>query len=112
MIKEYVNTIERMCGKYSEWQILNDFISVCAIAIVNACDLARAPEREKRYLQIVGKYDKKELEIFCKLLAKLVADLEKCARQDILGEVYHALSFNSKVNALYFTPYNVSEMMA
>ena len=49
MIKEYVNMIERMCGKYSEWQILNDFISVCAIAIVNACDLARAPEREKRY---------------------------------------------------------------
>lgn len=112
MIKEYVNTIERMCGKYSAWQIWNDFISVCAIAIVNACDLARAPEREERYLQIVGKYDKKELEIFYKLLAKLVADLEKCARQDILGEVYHALSINSKVNAQYFTPYNVSEMMA
>lgn len=112
MIKEYVNTIEKMCGKYSAWQIWNDFISVSAIALVNACDLVRASEREERYLQIVGKYDKKELKVFCKLLAKLVVDLEKCADQDILGEVYHALSINSKINAQYFTPYNISEMMA
>ena len=102
MVKEYVNTIEKMCGRYSAWQIWNDFISISAIALVNVCDLEQAPEREKTYLQIVAKYDKKELEIFCKLMAKLVADLEKCADQDILGEVYQALSMNSKVNAQYF----------
>jgi type I restriction-modification system DNA methylase subunit len=112
MVKEYVNTIEKMCGRYSAWQIWNDFISISAIALVNVCDLEQAPEREKTYLQIVAKYDKKELEIFCKLMAKLVADLEKCADQDILGEVYQALSMNSKVNAQYFTPYNISKMMA
>lgn len=112
MIEEYVNTIEKMCGRYSAWQIWSDFISVSAIALVNSCDLTQAPEREERYLQIVRKYDKKELEIFSKLMAKLVIDLEKRANQDILGEVYQALSLNSKVNAQYFTPYNISEMMA
>lgn len=112
MIKEYVNTIEKMCGRYSAWQIWSDFISVSALALANTCDLTQAPEREARYLQIVRKYDKKELEIFSKLMAKLVIDLEKCANQDILGEVYQALSLNSKINAQYFTPYNMSEMMA
>ena len=112
MIIEYVNTVKKMCGKFSAWQIWNDFISVTAIALVNTCDMVRAPEREKLYLQIVEKYDKKEFEIFCNLMTKLVADLEKCTDQDILGEVYHALSINSKVSAQYFTPYNVSEMMS
>ena len=60
MVKEYVNTIEKMCGRYSAWQIWNDFISISAIALVNVCDLEQAPEREKTYLQIVAKYDKKE----------------------------------------------------
>lgn len=112
MIKEYVNTVEKMCGKYSAWEIWSDFISMSAIALSNSCDLEQAAEREKMYLQIVKKYEKKDLEIFCGLMARLVMDLEKCAEQDILGEVYQDLSMNSKVNAQYFTPYNISKMMA
>lgn len=112
MVKEYVNTVEKMCGKYSAWEIWSDFISMSAISLSNSWDLEQMAEREKIYLQIVKKYDKKDLEIFCGLMARLVMDLEKCTEQDILGEVYQNLSMNSKINAQYFTPYYLSRMMA
>jgi len=57
-----------------------------AIAISNAVDLYNRPKREKRYLEIIKRYEKDELMVFPELLNELIEELEKRPR-DVLRTV-------------------------
>lgn len=112
MVNKYVKEIQGLCGRYSEWEVWGDFVSMSAAALANPFDLQQAPEREKDYLKRINKYKKGEQEKFGDILGMVVMDLEKCPGQDLLGEIYMELSINSKTKAQYFTPYYISDMMS
>ena len=112
MVENYIKEITDLSGRYSTWEVWNDFISICAISLSNSCDKEQAPQREEEYLRIVKKYKPDELQVFCKLFAQLVMDLEEDPDQDILGETYSRLRIVSKAHGQYFTPYNLSKAMA
>lgn len=110
--KKYTKIVEELSGKYSVWEIWNDYVNMFSIAISNFFEHEHKQEREEEYLKIVKKYNSSELDKFCALAGMLVADLEHNSDQDILGEVYMELRIMSKSKGQYFTPYNISKMMA
>jgi type I restriction-modification system DNA methylase subunit len=78
--------------------------------LFNAPDVKE--RREKQYLSISGKYDKNELEVFSKMLAITTMALEENPSQDFLGRVFMLADFGNDGLGQFFTPYNVSLMMA
>lgn len=112
--KEIIKTIQGMSGRYSPYNIFDDWVTCSAIAISNACELMANKtwkKREQRYLEIVSKYDKSELEEFSYMLAMLA----KCYEEefcDVLGSVYMEMGIGNKNTGQFFTPYHISYMTA
>ena len=68
----YVKLFQTLTYRFSPWEVWKDFIVMCACALANPFDKARYQEREKLYLEIIGKYDKKEQILFPQLMAEVV----------------------------------------
>jgi type I restriction-modification system DNA methylase subunit len=76
---------------------------------------------EKRYLEIVGKYTKDEINRFAQMFARLVLSFEKRVEDmrvagagltDVLGETYMMLEISNAHAGQFFTPYEISRLMA
>ena len=87
-----------------------------AISISNTVDYTHREEREQRYLDIIGSYDKKHQELFPEMLAQLVLGLDEKAQttgtEDILGLIFHELELHSVYSGQFFTPPHISDFMA
>ena len=66
--KNIVRFIEGLSGKYSRWDIWQDFIIMSAIAIANTMGGPHAKAREEMYRSRAEKYSAKELEVFADML--------------------------------------------
>ena len=112
-VKELCNSIKSLGGKHSAWQVFEDFLEVSAISISNAVDWVHSEEREKRYFEIIKRYDKSEVEKFAEMLGILVNALEQCVPRpkDILGEVFHLLELHNKYKGQFFTPQHICDLM-
>ena len=110
--KEIVNLMEDMVGKYSGWQIWQDFIIMSAISIANAIGGPYREEREKEYLSHAQKYSEREIEIFAQMLSKVADAMEQNPDQDFLGELFMALDLANEWHGQFFTPYSVCRAMA
>ena len=64
-LSEINKLIDKLTYKQNRWSVLSDLFEMSAIAVSNKFDFSRFDEREKRYLEIVKKYDKEELNIMC-----------------------------------------------
>ena len=112
--KEIVNTLQRMSGKYSAYEIFSDWIKCCALAISNQSDLFQCEiweKREQEYLATIRKYPPEETKEFPRMLSELVFALED-EITDVLGEVYMEADMGSKSTGQFFTPYHLSKMTA
>ncbi|MGF6483464.1 hypothetical protein [Paraburkholderia sp. JPY419] len=58
--------------------VFSDFVELSALAISNSVDRAQFDAREKRYLDIVGKYKKEEVAKFPQMLGLLVESRSSC----------------------------------
>ncbi len=110
--KTFKQTILMIAKSHSLWQVWNDFLYMASASFANAVPYARSEEIENRYLEIVKKYKKEELELFPMLLAELVLSFEKNPKQDFLGNMYHELTLHQKQKGQFFTPYHICEFMA
>jgi len=109
--KELVKLLLSLSGRHSHWQVFSDFCEMIAIAFSNAVDIPQREPREERYMQIIKGYKKDELETFARGMAHLTLAMEAETR-DVLGRTYHDLELHNKWAGQYFTPYDVSRMMA
>ncbi len=105
-----IKLIHEAAGRFHEWEIYSSFLELAAISISNAVDWTQAPEREKTYLEIISRFNKREAEIFPKILAELVQALG-CELADCLGSIYNELEFSNKWTGQFFTPIDISKMM-
>lgn len=124
--KNIAKCIDFIGRKHSRWKVFNDFLAIAAISISNNCDpyhIATSAEiwneREKRYLEIINKYDKREQKLFLSMFVELVKELqsycpdkESAHLTDVLGELFHELDFNDAWKGQFFTPQCVCDMMA
>ena len=92
-------------------QVFSDFCELAALAIRNSVDLNGRDEREERYLRIIGEYTPEEAARFAEILTKLTAELGGDL-SDVLGQLYMSLELGSDDMGQYFTPFDVSRMIA
>ena len=107
--KEFISLIQRLSGSYSVYQIFSDFCEMAAISLYQP--FKQSEELENKYLSIIGKYKKNEVDIFPKLLSCVVTGMSS-AFGDFLGECYMSLEISNKNQGQFFTPYNISKLMS
>lgn len=83
-----------------------------ACSISNSVDKRHFDQREVRYMQIVQKYEKKELDAFPDFFAHIVLGMEDTPDRDFLGELYMGLKLGNNYAGQFFTPYHACEVMA
>ena len=110
--KNIVRLIEGLSGKYSRWDIWQDFIIMSAIAIANTMGGPQVKAREEIYRSRAEKYSAKELEVFADMLFEVVAELERDQEQDFLGELFMALGLGNEWKGQFFTPYDICRAMS
>lgn len=98
-------------------RVFADWIEMCAVALARM-DRAQFYAREERYLGIVKQYERDEVEDLAKAFAHLTLAYEECFRDgavafaDTLGSLYMMLDMVNSDTGQFFTPYEVSRLMA
>lgn len=110
--KNIVRLMDRLCGKYSRWEIWQDFIIMSAIAVANAIGGPYRESREKMYMTHAGKYSEKEMATFSQMLFEIAAEMDRNPDQDFLGELFMALELGNEWKGQFFTPYDVCRAMS
>ena len=107
--KEIVKDFNKLQGKFSTYELWCDFLEMSSVALANSVSKVGYKEREKRYMDIVKKYNKDELDIFCKILGKVTLALSDdfC---DLLGDLYMEMELYNTEKGQFFTPYNLSQL--
>lgn len=106
-----IKLIEKAAYRHGTWEIFSDFVEIAAITISNSVDRTQFDQREKKYLEVIKRYNKEEAALFPEMFAELVLALEKSAT-DILGELFMELELGSKWKGQVFTPMSVCRAMA
>jgi hypothetical protein len=116
---QIVHSHERTMGKLLQdnarrhrlHKVFSDFCELAALAVSNSVDLVHREAREARYMQIVGEYERDEVHRFPQLLAVLVDWLE-CGLDDCLGQLFMSLELGDSFKGQFFTPFELSRLMA
>lgn len=106
-----VKLLESFGFKHERHAVFRDCMEMMAIALSNAVDKAQFVAREERYLSIVKRYAKEEMEVFTRILAELAMALE-AGHDDVMGKVFGALELGNAAAGQFFTPFEVSRLMA
>lgn len=125
---ELVKLIQQFGYSHQTNTVFADFVEMAAIALSNSVDKPQFDLREKRYLEIVGKYKPDEVQLFSRMFAELTLSFEHrlgvdddlppgalpCPGNltDVLGETYMMMGIGNDRAGQFFTPYSVSRLMA
>lgn len=109
--KDFIRLMNSTAGRFRRHEVFRDFCEMMAIALSNAVDLRQRAEREARYMHIIGRYEKDEIEMFPKMVAKLV-DACEANMGDVLGDIFMAMDFGDAWKGQFFTPSPIAELMA
>lgn len=110
--RELEKLYNKLCHRYSRYEVWQDKVVMIACAIANAVDKRYFDEREKMYMRFVQKYTREELNIFPEFFTHIVLGMEENPDCDFLGELYMDLELGNKHAGQFFTPYSVCRMMA
>ena len=108
-IAAFKKTFRELAPYKHRYEVFRDFVTMAACSLHNA--MYKDPAREEEYLQIIAGYKKPDQEAFPKLLGCLVEALDSEPR-DILGPLYMGLEIANKDAGQFFTPPELSELMA
>jgi hypothetical protein len=107
--QSFIKNFNSIAKHKHRYQVFSDFVTMSAIALHNAVNKSETLESE--YMEIVGKYSKDEACKMSELLANLIELLEPEPR-DVLGGLYMELELGNTNNGQFFTPPDVSLMLA
>ncbi|MBR8359587.1 N-6 DNA methylase [Burkholderia vietnamiensis] len=126
--REFVQMIKAFSYGQHTHTVFADFVELAALSISNSVDRSQFEAREKRYLEIVGKYKPEDVERFPRMLGALTLSFEHRmgvsekagpgaipvfdGMTDVLGETYMMLELGNSRAGQFFTPYHVSRLMA
>lgn len=93
------------------WQIWCDFCEIAAITVSNRVDLIHYDEREARYLAVVKRYTRPQLDAFARAFGTLACQLED-GIDDVLGRAFMDLELGNKWAGQFFTPFHLCRLTA
>ena len=105
----FKKTFRELAPYKHRYEVFKDFVTMAACSLHNS--FHKDPAREEEYLRIIAGYKKPDQEAFPKLMAHLVMALDSEPR-DILGPLYMELEIANKDAGQFFTPPELSELMA
>lgn len=107
--RQFLQTFQQIARHKHRYDVFRDFVILAATALHNGAVMDEA--RETEYVTTTGGYAPEDIEAFPKLLAILVELLQPEPR-DILGPLYMELEIASREQGQFFTPPELSELMA
>ena len=110
--RELEKLYNKLCGRYSRYEVWQDMVVMIACTIANAVDKRHFDKREEMYLRAAKKYSKDEINIFPEFFTHIVMGMEEYPDCDFLGELYMNLELGNSKTGQFFTPYDVCRMMA
>lgn len=105
----FIKTFRGMARHKHRYDVFRDFVTMAAASLHNA--VCADENREAEYLRIIGEYGKEDQKAFPKLLAYLVEMMQPEPR-DVLGPLYMELEIASRDQGQFFTPPDLSNLMA
>lgn len=108
-VAAFKQTFRRLAPYKHRYEVFRDFVTMAAISLHNG--LMKEPTREAEYMGLIKGYKPYDQKAFPKLMGSLVAALDHEPR-DVLGPLYMELEIANKDAGQFFTPPEVSEMMA
>lgn len=114
MAKASTNEIAKVLNRiqgHDNYTVIRDFFEISAIAVRNNVDYGKERDSyEQRYLAIIKKYRKEDLDVFMGWIDKAMnGDIPF---RDFAGEIYMDSGTSNKKSGQFFTPYHVSKLMA
>ncbi len=125
---ELVRLIKQFAYGHQPSTVFADYVEMAAVALSNSVDKQQFDSREKRYLEIAGKYSPDELQLFARMFAELTLSFEHRLGvddnlppdtlpqpgnlTDVLGETYMMMGIGNDRAGQFFTPYTISRLMA
>lgn len=115
--KEFLNSFSLLTRKYGRYAVFSDLITMSAISIQNSMGAFLTSDRfeslESEYCSIVKKYSKDEVDLMCRLFTLIIEMVnEQGSPIDMLGPLYMELEMGSGNIGQFFTPPEISEMIA
>jgi hypothetical protein len=107
--KAFLHLLDEATGHRNRHEVFRDFVTMSAISLHNV--LAKSPSLEDEYLAIIARYNKEEQGVFPKLLGELTLLLDSEPR-DVLGQLFMQLDLGNDRTGQFFTPPEISEVMA
>jgi len=109
-IKSFVKLFGTTAQYHHRHEVFRDFIFCSAAALSNQ-GARYSQKREDEYLQTINRYKSEDRAAFQQLFALLVQALEPEPR-DVLGPIFMNLDLGDAWRGQFFTPFEVSKMMA
>lgn len=114
--QEIIRLLKRVARSRGLARVWADWVEMGAIAVANSVDKIQFKQREERYLNIVSQYQKEEVQSLANAFAHLVQCWEQRVARgefgDVLGSTYMMLDLGNASTGQFFTPYEISRMMA
>lgn len=107
--KEFCKVVGQLAGKYGRHEVFTNFCEIAALSLRQTFE--RSEKNERAYLDLINRYEPGEQPRFAELLALTVEALTEQPR-DFLGECFHELELYNQYKGQYFTPFDISRMMA
>ena len=111
--------LEKFGMAHNFYDVIDDWFAVMALSLIQAVTVKDDAwkKREQKYLDIVAKYSRDEIQIFVKCFDMLVTLMEQDVNagvfKDWLGEIYmESETFSKKKLGQCFTPYSVGKALA
>lgn len=116
-VDEIIKMTDSSSYRVNKSKLISDVFECEALAISNKVDFTKYNEREKRYLEIINSYQPDEQKLIVDIFTKIFFLCSSIVYDDgifddYLGELFMKCNQGNKEAGQYFTPYNVSKMMA
>ena len=120
--KRFMDGFKDLCHTRHQYPVWADLWEMFALTIMNPLtkqlyseseELQKVwQEREDRYMQIIKKYKKDEIQTITEMFAALVEEFQIHPFQDFAGQIYMELGISNNNAGQFFTPYSVCGLIA
>lgn len=116
--KDLNKVLSPLYTKDNPYNIFRDWVEIMTISLANSFSTSlseKHKKREERYLSIIKKYNKEDLEIFSKAFGMLTTICGSCIENsfnDWLGKLYMESGCSNSKTGQFFTPYHLCKALA
>lgn len=109
--KEFIKNINNISHSISRYDVMRDFAELSRITIMNQMTPFYSQDAENRYLEIIRRYKKDEVNKICNMFGLVQLALND-HHGDFLGECLMSLEMGNHNIGQFFTPFHLCSLLA